>query len=242
MIKAESLLIQFPVNTFKTFSLRKFAIQKLTGQFKIGGNITTKKNFIVTALDSISFQINNGDRVGIFGPNGSGKSTLLKTIAGIYPPQEGKLEVVGKVNNLLNIGFGFNAEISGRENARFRLIIADHAEKEIENMLDQIKEFSGLGDYFELPIKTYSSGMMFRLGFGIIAEIKGDIVLMDEWLSAGDAAFIEKVNLKLKDILLTTKILILASHSKELIKANCNKLIVLNHGKIDYVGDINNDF
>ena len=84
--------------------------------------------------------------------------------------------------------------------------------------------------------------MMFRLGFGIIAEIRGDIVLMDEWLSAGDAAFIEKVNSKLKDILLTTKILILASHSKELIKANCNKLIILNHGKIEYAGDIKDDF
>ena len=176
------------------------------------------------------------------GPNGSGKSTLLKTIAGIYPPQEGNLEVIGKVNNLLNIGFGFNAEISGRENARFRLIIADHSKSEIEYMLNDIKEFSGLGDYFELPIKTYSSGMMFRLGFGIIAEIRGDIVLMDEWLSAGDAAFIEKVNSKLKDILLTTKILILASHSKELIKANCNKLIILKHGKIEYAGDIKDDF
>ena len=136
--------------------------------------------------------------MGIYGPNGSGKSTLLKTIAELYPPTRGEILVTGKINNLLNIGFGFNSEASGRENARFRLILSEYGENEIYDILERIQDFSGLDNYFDLPIKTYSSGMMFRLGFSIISQINGDIVLMDEWLSAGDSAFLEKVNNKLK--------------------------------------------
>jgi|TARA_B100000575_G_scaffold291491_1_gene297538 lipopolysaccharide transport system ATP-binding protein len=244
MIEAKNLNIEFPINTFKNFSLRKSLIQNVTRSLKVGGKISKleRKNLSVTALSELNFKIKEGDRVGIYGPNGSGKSTLLKTIAGVYPPTGGEILVTGKINNLLNIGFGFNSEASGRENAKFRLILAEYDDKEINDILERIKDFSGLDDYFDLPIKTYSSGMMFRLGFAIISQINGDIVLMDEWLSAGDSAFLEKVNNKLKDILKTTKILILASHSKELIKSNCNKILQLQNGKIDYYGDIKNDF
>ena len=244
MIEAKNLNIEFPINTFKNFSLRKSLIQNVTRSLKVGGKISNleKKNLSVTALSELNFKVSEGDRVGIYGPNGSGKSTLLKTIAGVYPPTRGEILVTGKINNLLNIGFGFNSEASGRENARFRLILSEYGENEIYDILERIQDFSGLDNYFDLPIKTYSSGMMFRLGFSIISQINGDIVLMDEWLSAGDSAFLEKVNNKLKDILKTTKILILASHSKELIKSNCNKILKLQNGKIDYYGDIKNDF
>ena len=235
MIEAKNLNIEFPINTFKNFSLRKSLIQNVTRSLKVGGKISNleKKNLSVTALSELNFKVSEGDRVGIYGPNGSGKSTLLKTIAGVYPPTRGEILVTGKINNLLNIGFGFNSEASGRENARFRLILSEYGENEIYDILERIQDFSGLDNYFDLPIKTYSSGMMFRLGFSIISQINGDIVLMDEWLSAGDSAFLEKVNNKLKDILKTTKILILASHSKELIKSNCNKILKLQNGKID---------
>lgn len=157
-----------------------------------------------------------------FIPNGSGKSTFLKTIAGIYPPVRGEVNVIGEINNLLNIGFGFNPEVSGEENVRFRLIISNY-KGDIDEKLIEIHEFSGLKDFFYLPVKIYSSGMVFRLGFSIISQINCDIVLMDEWLSAGDEEFLIKVNKKLSEIVEQTKILILASHSKELIR----KIVIL---------------
>lgn len=249
MIEFKNTSIIFPINTFKNYSLRGLLLKSFVKKFTVGGNIfksginIDKKNNItsVTALNNISLKIQNGQKVGVYGPNGSGKSTFLKTIAGIYPPVRGEVNVIGEINNLLNIGFGFNPEVSGEENVRFRLIISNY-KGDIDEKLIEIHEFSGLRDFFYLPVKIYSSGMVFRLGFSIISQINCDIVLMDEWLSAGDEEFLIKVNKKLSEIVEQTKILILASHSKELIRKNCNTLLILKNGEIDYLGKMLNDF
>jgi lipopolysaccharide transport system ATP-binding protein len=240
MIKFQDTSIGFPVNTHKNYSLRKAVVGSVVKN--LGGTISQHNKFtVINALNHLNFEINEGDKVGLFGPNGSGKSTLLKTIAGIYPPTTGTINVTGKINNLLNIGYGFNAELTGEKAAEFRLIVADF-KGNFEKKIEDIKNFSGLEEYFHLPIKTYSSGMSFRLAFSIVSQLEGDILLMDEWLSAGDESFISKVNLKLQEIIKSSKILVLASHSKELLKTNCNKLMVLQNGNIEYLGEMLNEF
>jgi lipopolysaccharide transport system ATP-binding protein len=249
MIEFQNVSIIFPINTFKKFSLRGSVIKSISKTLSIGGKMSTSRINLqesnevdsITALDNIDFKIENGQKVGVYGNNGSGKSTLLKTVAGIYPPVKGQLNVTGKINNLLNIGFGFNPELSGRENVKFRLIVSKY-DGDTNQKIFEIQEFSGLGDFFDLPIKIYSSGMVFRLGFSIISQINADIVLMDEWLSAGDEEFLNKVNKKLNEIVERTQILMLASHSKDLIKRNCNTLLILKSGKIQYFGKMLDDF
>jgi ABC-type polysaccharide/polyol phosphate transport system ATPase subunit len=188
------------------------------------------------ALRHVSFRVQRGDTIGIIGRNGSGKSTLLRVIAGIYPPDEGKISVGGQVSTLFSLGAGFQPELSGRDNIYLNGIMMGLTRKLIDSKIDGIIEFSELGEFIEMPVRTYSSGMRSRLGFSIAMHIDKDIVLIDEIMSAGDAAFHQKANAEMCK-LIGEKTVVIVSHSMSTIEKLANKAIWLDKGVIADVGE-----
>jgi lipopolysaccharide transport system ATP-binding protein len=185
----------------------------------------------VKALNNITLDLKDGDRLGVMGPNGAGKSTLLRTLAGVYHPTSGSIDVNGSIASLIDISLGMDGEATGYENIRMRGIMMGLSLKQIRSMEDEIADFSGLGDFLHMPIRTYSTGMHMRLGFSVSTAVNADIILMDEWLSVGDSEFILKAEKRLENFIGRSSILIIASHSEELIKKTTNQILHLEHRK-----------
>ncbi len=186
-----------------------------------------------SALSGISFDISQGETVGIIGKNGSGKSTILKLIAGVTYPTTGKVHIEEKVAPLIELGAGFHYELSGFENIFLNAAILGMHKKEIEAKISEIIEFSELSEFIHTPVKKYSSGMYMRLGFSIAINTNSPILLIDEVLAVGDAAFQKKCMDKLKEIKSAgTKTIVFVSHDEEAVKSFCDRAILLNHGKI----------
>jgi lipopolysaccharide transport system ATP-binding protein len=183
----------------------------------------------ITALHDINLNLKDGDRLGLMGPNGAGKSTLLRTIAGIYEPTLGSINVKGSIASLIDISLGMDSEASGYENIRMRGIMMGMKLKQIKLIEEEIADFTELGSFLELPIRTYSTGMQMRLGFAVSTAMKADIILMDEWLNVGDSYFIEKAEKRLQNFIKDTAILVIASHSEKLIKNTTNQILYLEH-------------
>lgn len=197
---------------------------KITGG-EIGCNISNQVS--VTALHDLSLNLKSGDRLGVMGPNGAGKSTLLRVIAGIYAPTSGSIEVKGRIASLIDISLGMELEASGFENIRMRGVMMGLSLKQIKSLEEEIAEFTELGPYLNMPIRSYSTGMHMRLGFAVSTAVPADILLMDEWLSVGDEAFKVKAEKRLEDYVNKSSILVLASHSKETIKKLTNLQLLL---------------
>ena len=170
--------------------------------------------------------------MGIVGHNGSGKTTLLRTMKGVYPPQGGRCEVTGRIASLVEPVQGMEPEATGWENIALRGVLTGMAQSEMQRLTPEIAEFSGLGDYLAMPVRTYSTGMLMRLAFSIATSIRSDILLMDEWLSVGDADFKERAEIRLREVVEQSGILVLASHSAELIARECNRVVQLEHGRV----------
>lgn len=205
----------------------------------IGGSLRRAHGQVgISALSDISVELKDGDRVGIMGPNGAGKTTLLKIMAAILPPTEGRVRIEGRISSLLTIYLGVNGELSGTENIFARARMMGHSNKEIAARVDEIAAFSELGDYLQLPVKTYSAGMSLRLMFAIATAFEPEILVLDEWLSAGDIEFRNKAAERLKSLIKRTQIVIFASHSLPMLKQVCNKGIVLNRGSLEFFGPI----
>ena len=183
----------------------------------------------VTALNNVSFNLKDGDRLGVMGPNGSGKSTLLRTLAGIYFPTSGSIQVKGSIASLIDISLGMDMEATGFENIRTRGIMMGLKLKQIKLIEEEIADFTELGQFLEMPIRTYSSGMHMRLGFAVSTTVPADIILMDEWLSVGDSDFLVKAEKRLNDYIQKSSILVIASHSEDLIAKLANQVIRLEH-------------
>lgn len=228
-IKAEKVCVDFPIFNTPHRSLKKNLLRVATG-----GRISSEagKGVSVRALDEIDIELREGDRLGLRGHNGSGKSTFLKVLAGVYEPTEGSLIVQGKIASLLDISIGMDFEASGIENIFIRGILLGLSRQTIREKIEEITDFSGLGEYIEMPVRTYSSGMVMRLAFSIAISIEADILLMDEWLSVGDTDFVRKAEDKLKSLISRTPILVMASHSEEILKKVCTKVISLEKGRI----------
>jgi len=192
----------------------------------------------VTALDGVSFELRAGDRLGLVGPNGAGKTTLLKVLYGIYEPTEGKVEIDGRVDALFNINLGFRSEATGRRNIELRGLINGWSPQEIAARMEGIIEFSELGDFIDMPLKTYSQGMAARLAFSIATSFEPEILLMDEWIGAGDPAFQNKAGKRMLELTEKAGIIVLASHNEGLIKKTCNKVLALERAGLKYFGDI----
>ena len=196
-----------------------------------------KKNMLFEALKGISFEIEEGKILGIIGKNGSGKSTLLRAIAGIFSPDKGEIDLHNHTISLLSIGVGFNKKLTGRENIYLSGMLLGFTEDEIKAKEEEITEFADIGDFIDEPVKTYSSGMYSKLAFAITAILETDIILIDEVLSVGDAAFKEKSYAKMKKLISDDKrTVIIVSHNLSTVKELCNQVIWLDKGKIKMSG------
>jgi lipopolysaccharide transport system ATP-binding protein len=234
-INLKNVNIDFPVYSSTGRSIKHQLIQVATG-----GKIRSspKGKTIIKALDSISLDLREGDRVGIIGHNGSGKSTLLRTISGVYSPTTGSVDVFGGVGSLIDISLGIDTEATGIENIYLRGAYLGLTKAEIDKKRNEIINFSELGEFINMPIRTYSTGMQMRLAFSIATTQIHEILIMDEWLSVGDEAFSRKAETKMNEILDNTKIMVLASHSRDLILKTCNRVIWLEHGKLVMDGGV----
>jgi len=190
------------------------------------------------AIDNISFTLAAGERLALIGLNGSGKSTLLRTIAGIYTPQSGTIKIKGTIAALFNLGIGMRMDLSGRKNIILQGMANGQSVHDIKSLIANIIEFSELGNVIDAPIHTYSQGMAMRLSFAIATAIKPDILLLDEWIGAGDRVFRAKAQQRLEAIVDDSRGFILASHNTAIIRRYCTKAIWLEKGKIRDIGDV----
>jgi homopolymeric O-antigen transport system ATP-binding protein len=227
-ISAEGICVEFPIWSPSRRSLKNAVMRATTG-----GRLAreTSSRVLVQALSDLSFEFSRGDRVGLVGHNGSGKTTLLRVLSGIYEPVRGRLEVRGRVSSLLDLSLGMDHEATGLENIVLRGVLMGMSPSSIQKKVDEIAEFSELGDYLSMPIRTYSSGMLLRLAFSVATSVAPEILLLDEWLSVGDATFREKAERRLLDMIESSAIMVLASHDENLIRRFCSKMLRLEHGR-----------
>ena len=218
-IRLSNVSVDFPVFNAVTRSLKNRLLSAATGGMvdrRYDGHV------IVRGLQDVTLSLEEGERLGLVGHNGAGKTTLLRVLSGIYHPTQGTSEIEGECVSLINMSLGIDPEATGRENIKLRAAIMGIPAEELADRMDEIAEFSGLGDFLDMPFRTYSSGMQLRLAFSTSTAIRPEILVLDEWLSTGDENFREKSNRRLQEIVNSTKILILASHSKDLLLANCS--------------------
>ena len=227
LVTANKVTLDFPIYGANTRSLKNRIIKSATGGTLAKDSGT---GVMVRALDNVSFEMHEGDRIGIIGHNGAGKSTLLRVLAGIYEVSDGSINVKGRITSMLSITLGMDMEATGLEYIYVRGYILGVKKNVIKKMIDDIVDFSGIGDYLYLPIRTYSSGMIMRLAFAVSTAVQTDIVLMDEWLSVGDEEFMAKAKQRLKAMMEKSRIVVLASHDLELIKDQSTKIFRLDHG------------
>ncbi|GAA5666636.1 ABC transporter ATP-binding protein [Brucella anthropi] len=233
LIKLENVSVEFPIYNASNRSLKNRVLNIATG-----GSVEQRSDgvVIIRGLDNISITLRDHDRIGLIGHNGSGKTTLLRVLSGIFVPTQGRAIIQGKCISLININLGIDPEATGRENIRLRSAMMGVPPKELAQNIARIEEFSGLGDFLDVPFRTYSSGMQMRLAFATSTAIRPEILIMDEWLSTGDEDFKERANQRMKELVELTHILVLASHSKPLLEKNCNRIIWLEHGKVKMDG------
>lgn len=229
LVKAEKLGMRFKMATLKYDTLK----ERIVGLFK--RNLDRKEN-ILTVLKDINFEIKKGESLGVIGHNGAGKSTLLKIVAGIYEPTEGKIRTNGKVM-LLNLGAGFDMEANAIENIYLNGAILGFTRKQMQERFDSIIEFSELGEFMNMPLKNYSSGMISRLGFAIAIDVEPDLLLVDEVLSVGDENFRKKCSAKIDELKEKGVSFMFVSHSIPQVKKICEKTIWIENSKVMAYGD-----
>lgn len=228
-IEFNDVSVDIPIYNASTRSLKKRLLQVATGG-QIGADAHGR--VVVRALDRLSFSLKDGDRVGVVGHNGAGKSTLLRLLSGVYAPTEGRARIEGEIGSLIDISLGIDSEASGRENIYLRAALLGMSKAQITECIDEIIAFSELGDFIDMPLRTYSSGMHLRLAFSVSTMVRPEILLMDEWLAVGDQGFTHKAEARLAELVQATNILVIASHSRDLIRTTCNRVLWLEHGKV----------
>jgi ABC-type polysaccharide/polyol phosphate transport system ATPase subunit len=223
--------LDFPIVSSASVSLQLRLYQAL------GGELANHDQMIVIrALKGIDLELADGDRIGLIGPNGAGKTSLLRMLAGVYQPTGGCVAIDGKISSLTDITLGMDSEATGLDNIVFRLIFMGLTFRAARALAPAIAEFSELGEYLKLPVRTYSAGMYLRLAFAISTSIDPEIMIMDEMISVGDASFIEKAKRRIHALLERTSILALASHDLAMVRQICNKAAWLEHGIIKALG------
>ena len=235
-IAVDNVTIDFPIYGSSHRSLRQTLFARTGGLIRREGARQTR--VVVRALDNVSFKLNYGDRLGLIGHNGAGKSTLLKALAGVYWPDSGSVRITGRISPLFTSAPGLDVEDSGYENIKTCGMFLGMTSAEIDRKAPEIAEFCELGDYLDLPVRTYSTGMVTRLCFAIATAIDPDILLLDEGLAAGDARFAARAEDRMQALVQRTRILVLASHSDGMIKAMCNRAALMEKGHIVALGPV----
>jgi len=234
-IDLQNVFVEFPVYNVNSRSLKKQFLHLATG-----GSVVqdARQHVMINALNNITLTIQHGDRVGLIGHNGAGKSTFLRLLACIYEPTRGDITVDGNVSPMLDLLQGIESELTGYENIFIRGALLGLKKSQIKAQVQEIATLTGLGDYLSMPTRTYSSGMLLRLAFAITVSIKPDILLIDEIFGTGDAEFREKAQKKMISLLDESSIVIMANHTDDIIKEFCNKVLLLEAGKIKYFGPV----
>ena len=234
-ISLERVTIEFPIYNARGRSLTGELFRRT-----VGGNIKsdTSHRISVVALRDISLTLGDGDRLGLIGHNGAGKSTLLRVLAGIYEPPSGRAVIQGSVASLTDITMGMDVEASGYENIVLRGVFLGLQVKEVRRMIPEIEAFTELGEFLKLPLRTYSSGMMLRLAFAVTTAVIPEILIMDEMIGAGDAAFVTKAKARLNQMISSSRILVIASHDVEIIRRFCNRAALMETGRIVRMGPV----
>jgi lipopolysaccharide transport system ATP-binding protein len=227
-IDVTGISVFFPLYHGSNRSLKKTVLAAASG--RLGKD--KQSRVVVQALRDISFTLTSGDRLGLIGRNGAGKTTLLRTLAGIYEPVIGRLRIQGSLNAMLDPHLGMNMELTGRENIVLRGLYNGLPRAEVSRLEDDVAEFAGLGDFMDLPVRTYSSGMIVRLGFALATAIRPQILLMDEWFLVGDAEFMEKARGRLEHMVRGAEILVLSTHDVTVVQSWCTRVLWLDQGRI----------
>jgi ABC-type polysaccharide/polyol phosphate transport system ATPase subunit len=232
-LSIQNLHLHFPIHNAATHSFQLDLLRRL------GGRLATHHQIVVVeALRGISLNMTDGARVGVIGHNGSGKTTLLRVMAGVYPPTSGHVLVEGNVTPFTDLALGMDLEATGYENILFRSIFLGMTFRQARDHTQKVAEFSELGDFLNIPVRTYSQGMFLRLAFAISTSVEPEIMIMDEMIGGGDRDFLEKAQRRVRDLAERTKILVIASHNTEILKAFCTQALWMERGQIRQFGPI----
>ena len=228
MIRVSDVTMRFRMNNDKILSLKEFVTTALRGKLQYS---------TFTALEHVSFEVQKGETIGLIGRNGAGKSTLLKIISGIMKPTEGSVECCGNVVPMLELGSGFDMDLSGRENVYLNGAILGYTKPFLDAKFQEILDFSELGDFINIPIRNYSSGMLARLAFSIAAVVKPEILIVDEILTVGDAQFQEKSKRRMMELMSGGATVLLVSHNIKQVRELCSRAVWLEHGRVRAIGE-----
>ena len=227
-IEIEGVDVSFPIYHGNSRSLKRTVFAAASGRLQED----SRHRIVVQALRNVSLRLSSGDRLGLIGGNGAGKTTLLRTLAGIYEPVVGRVHVSGTIGALLDPNLGMNPELTGRENIALRGLYNGLPTPAIRRLEEDVQAFAELAEFLDLPVRFYSSGMVIRLGFALATAIRPQVLLMDEWFLAGDAAFMDKARYRLEDMVRGAEILVLSSHSTPVILEWCTRVIWLEQGRV----------
>jgi lipopolysaccharide transport system ATP-binding protein len=234
-IELEGVTLDYAIYSVRAQSLRNAVLNAA-----VGGRLLRDQNdmTVVRAISNLSFKVADGDRLAILGHNGSGKTSLLKVLAGVYEPNVGRVTVNGRVSSMISMSIGLDPEASGIQNIKNLAMMQQMSNREIQRRLPAIIEFSELGPFVHMPFKTYSAGMMARLTFAVATEMDAEILIMDEWIGAGDAEFQKKAQVRMKERVKEARTVVVATHDHGLAKAVCNKVLVMDAGRSVFFGDM----
>ncbi|MCQ8279366.1 ABC transporter ATP-binding protein [Acetobacteraceae bacterium KSS8] len=231
-VEVSDLSVTFPLYHGSARTLRRTLAKMRSTRFEQD----QQQRMVVQALRSISFSLKPGDRLGLVGGNGAGKTTLLRALAGIYEPVGGRVTIRGEINALLDTNLGMNLELTGRENIGLRGLHAGLSPRRIRDIEEDVQGFAELGSFLDMPVRTYSSGMVIRLGFALATSIRPRVLLMDEWFLAGDAIFMNKAQDRLENLVRQAEILVISTHLLKVVESWCTRVIWLDHGMIRMQG------
>jgi lipopolysaccharide transport system ATP-binding protein len=235
VVSVKGVELDYPLYSVSARSIRSVAA------LAIGGTLMRNRSdteLYVRALHGVSFDLESGDRLAIMGANGSGKSTLLRVLAGIYEPTHGQIKISGKITSLLEIGAGLDPEATGARNVRLLASLRGYSPWRMTSKVDEIIDFSGLGHFASMPVKSYSSGMVARLLFAVATSFEHDVLLLEEWLSAGDESFVRQATDRMLGVAERSRVIVTATHSMALAEQLCNKVLYLDHGQPIFFGPI----
>jgi len=227
-IQIDGVHVSFPIYHGNSRSLKRTVFAAASGRL----HEDARHRIVVQALRDVSFTLRSGDRLGLVGGNGAGKTTLLRTLAGIYEPVVGRVHVSGSIGALLDPNLGMNLELTGRENIALRGLYNGMSRPAVRRLEEDVQEFAELAEFLDLPVRFYSSGMVVRLGFALATAIRPEVLLMDEWFLAGDAAFMDRARARLEDMVRGADILVLSSHNATVVQDWSTRVMWLDQGRV----------